>query len=154
MVKTPKTYKVLPFYDKLLDAFLAIYDRNSLTEELIKKNFNWNDIKNLPYLNLNQLIEYILNDLNNSNDSISKLALNLNDPRVVSIKKIYISNTHQTQRKELTIRLSEKTKTQIVTLSSKTSTLGEVLEIALAYHLSQCDKHVYDIIYFYFKNNL
>lgn len=154
MVKKPKTYKIYPFYDKLLYSFLSIYERDSLTEELIKRYFHFDDISKAGKYNLNQFIEHILNDIFNYKEPINELSFYLSDPRVKHIKELFNNNHHDKQRVELSVRISETTIQKVSSFSEHTETIGEVIELALAYHLSICDKRIYSIIEFYFKQNL
>lgn len=153
-----KAYKVHPFYNEVFNASLSLYERDKFTEYLIKHYFKYEQITKLPRYNKADLFENMINDLEKSNKDISSLIHCFESKRITELNKMYKVYDGDPEglnwRKVFNVRISSDTKKQIEELSKKTETLAEVIELAIAYFICNCNETLYELIKFAFEYSI
>ncbi|HZH60500.1 MAG TPA: hypothetical protein VEY70_13180 [Metabacillus sp.] len=150
-----KTYKIHPFFITVFNHILSIYERDKLTETLIKAHFNY-EIKQLPKCNKFQLLELMIKELNDNmnKENVSGLFV-YDNRRIRELKKIYLRQ-HQWDNKRdvFNVRISSNTRNIIIQLSKEAETIGEVIELAISNFIANCETKKYEIIKFVMENNI
>lgn len=149
-----KTYRIYPVYYQMFYACLSIIERDELSEHFIKKYYNYQEIPKIPNSDNKSikggLLDTMIRELKNAPKPINKMSDVINDSRIQHIilyfryKGYYIDSP----RRLFPIRVSPETNNMIKELSKHTSTIGEVIEIAIAYHLTKASDTYYDLITF------
>jgi hypothetical protein len=149
-----KTYKIHSFYIKLFDACLSIYDRDKLTEYLIKEYFKYDNITKLPKYNKIELFEYMVDEMVKSQKPLTQLLSVLNETRIQELLDIYFKNGNLEKDKWRTafnVRTSEYYKKLINELSKELDTISEVIELTIAYYINNCSESHFNLIKFSFE---
>lgn len=131
-----------------------IINRDNLSDYLIRKYYNFNDIPKLDKYNQSDLLEHMIlevKDVINSKESIEEI---MNNSRMIHLREYYRYKRIDidSPRKSLVIRISDEINQLILGLSNKTRTIGEVIELAIANHINKASDSYYDLITFTIQN--
>lgn len=148
-----KTYKILPLYSRIFYAILPVYSRDGLTEYLIEQSFNYEKIYDLPRLNKNEFVEYIIAEFNKEPSKILDKEAIYTHKRMLEIKQMtdFDEYIDFNKRIEFNVRMSGEKKKIVNNLSENTKTIGEVLELCIANFIINCDETCYDIFKLSYK---
>lgn len=151
-----KSYKIDPFFNMVFFSCLSLYQRDKLTEFLIKAYFNFEGIEEMPRYKKGELLAMMIEDIKKSGKSIHSFLHYLNNERVVELRKISIDKGVKWSDNRIVVnaRISEETQNMITELGKGLDTIGEVIEIAIAYFISTCKDTYYQMIKFAFKNHI
>ncbi|MEK5105044.1 hypothetical protein MKX83_24185 [Cytobacillus sp. FSL M8-0252] len=144
-----KTYKVFPLYRILYEACIDVVndEKSNLLKALLKKTIGIQDAKALDCFDFNKLIQKMIDDLDkelttNSYDDV-KVKITVH-PRMITVRKVFNHTKRTHVLKNISFRIPKSTITKINSL--KSTTLGEVIELAIGLFVINCDEQVYELI--------
>lgn len=149
LVYPSKSFKVNPDYRTLYETIFNIVDRdkslllNGLLTEFIGKE----NTLLLKRYDFNELIETMILDLEQELKSCSYEEIKVNvvsHPRMIAIYNEFQKTKRKKILTSISFRISEGTTQKIYTL--KQNTLGEVIELAVALFVVNCQELIFDLI--------
>lgn len=150
---TPKAFRIYPFYYHLFEACQLIVGRDVLSDYLIKKHYNF---KELPTIDSkSHLLEKMILDVRAITDNINTIRGVLNSPRMVQLREFYRYKGFKSdspKKRLLAVRISDEVYEIIKHFSKDVDTIGEVIEIAIAFHISNAPSPYVDLITFIIDN--
>lgn len=156
-IHSPKAYRIYPLYYNLFNACLTVINRDNLSDYLIRRYYNIKDLPRLSSDKKESLLEKMILDIYNSNEDIETIKQSRNSLQMIDLQEYYrIKNIDINKpRQALVIRVPQDVDDKIKELAKKCNTIGEVIEIAIAYHItkeSQKTRSYYDLITFTIQN--
>lgn len=151
-----KSYKIDPFYNMLFHSILSIYQRDKLTEFFIKTYFNFEEIRDLPRYKKGELLKEMLDSIQKNDKSIRSFSKYLSHERIAELRKLSLEKgaNWSSNRVVLNVRIPKDLQDTISDLAKGLDTVGEVIEIAIAYFVSNCSEAYYKLIKFSFLNHV
>lgn len=150
----PKAYRIYPMYHRLFYSCLAIINRDDLSDYLIRKYYQFKDIPRMKDDNKGSVLEMMIMDVVKETDNIETVRHVLTSARMIHLREYFLYKNIDIYkpRKGLVIRLSDKASKEVQKLAKNTGTIGEVIEIAIAYHITNAPSAYYDLITFTIQN--
>ncbi|WP_163537353.1 hypothetical protein [Gracilibacillus sp. YIM 98692] len=143
----PKAYRIYPFYHKLFYSCFMIVNRDNLSDYLIRKHYNYQDIPkiidNSTTHNKREFFENIILDLEDAIDTVK----NIKDSKRITQLAEHHSTKDNNSKKPIVIRISSEVDQKIKKIANKKGMkIGEVIEIAIAHHIENASNNYYDLI--------
>lgn len=149
-----KSYKIHRFYNELFASIWPLYKQNNLTEALIRDLFQF-DISKIPrYKQKTKLLEMMLENILKTRKPIKDYVKYLNHTRVTELEEIFNNKNRNERRTVLNVRIPTEKQKIIAELASNLNTVGDVIEIAIAYFIATCNDPIYQLIKYSFTTHI
>ncbi|CAI6330754.1 hypothetical protein [Bacillus subtilis] len=151
-----KSFKVFPLYRILYEACIDVVgkEKSTLLKVLLRKFIGIKEANSLNRYDFNELIAEMIDNLEKEIEKSSYEEVKMNthtNERMINIRKHYHKQPRTSALTHISFRISKETISKIKLL--KTTTLGEVIELAIANYIVSTEKQVYDLIYLTFINS-
>jgi len=151
-LNAPKTYRIYRLYKFVFESCLDVFGkRDPLTNALIKKFFNDEEIEDIPTYTKAILVEKMLDELQKHEKPMEDLNHILNNERLKKLKKYMVEQKLEWDgvREYIHFRILPAYRDFIS--SYATGVIGEVLELAIANFLNDCTEFEFRLIEISFR---
>ncbi|MCM3032951.1 hypothetical protein ACWCQ1_51560 [Streptomyces sp. NPDC002144] len=151
----PKSYRIYRLYKILFESCVDVFGkRTGLSDALINRLFESNEIEELPTYTKAILVEKMLDELQNINKPKSELIESLSSPRMKLVKQTMIDNGLEWDgvREYIHFRILPNYRDFIQTYAD--DTLGEVIELAIANFINNRTDFEFNLIEISFSYNV
>ncbi|WP_025731391.1 hypothetical protein [Heyndrickxia ginsengihumi] len=153
------TYRILPFFNTIFYSCYTIYQRDRLTEYLLRNYFQSDEILSMPIMKKGELLELMINNTFkfNSKQSIESLRENFNSDRILELREIFIKHGEKIKENRIpfTVRITAELKESITKFEEvyDIDTVGEIIEISIAAFIENCPEIHYQMFKMAYLSN-
>lgn len=149
-----RTYRIYPLYEHMYNSCISITKRDNVTDYLLKKHFDIEEITFFPRKNRGKFLDYLIEEVYLNHRNINKVYVD--HERITELREIMKNHDVEWNRNRVTTnyRVTDETITRITKMSEMTSKTGEVIELSVSYFVSLLNQKEYEMLRLYFDLQL